>query len=167
VDPVTSIPVVAGAVAIITGVVKGGGWALERRRQRRALKAAKESGADPYPVRFTCKGHTHFDPESGYWEVLLFEVFNNSDPPRPVTVKSFRLEFEMHAYDTWHDYEQAQPASVSGFKLPAKLGPYEGLEGWLPADELPEHIAPREKHIVRYYPYVELVGFGKHIGSID
>ena len=62
----------------------------------------------PFPVRLTCRGDTDFHPEGGYYEVLVFEVFNNSVPPQTVTVKGFGLEFELHAYDTWYQHEQAR-----------------------------------------------------------
>ncbi len=164
------VPIIAGAVAILTGLVKAGSWIATKRRARKTLKAERAAAALPppaprYPVRFTCRANEDYHPSSGYREILEFEVYNDSE--RPVTVKGFGLDVTMHAQSEWHEHEQAY--RPGGQPLPIRLEPYEAIEGYIDTEALADEITERgeREYVVRWDPYLELAGHGKLIVEID
>jgi hypothetical protein len=90
---------IAAAIAIVAGVVKGGGWARRKLRERKERNRAAESEPE-YPVRLTCSDADDYHPSVGFHEGLYIEVFNQSE--KPVTIKSFGLDLTMHHQAEWH-----------------------------------------------------------------
>lgn len=158
------VAIVAGFVAIATGVVKGGGWLLKKgrekkaRKQQQALAAQGSEGAeDRYPVRFTCREETEFHPGHGYRDGYVFEVFNHSE--KPVTVNGFGLDLEMYLHDEWHEYEQA--VTYPPVQFPRRLAPNDALEGSIDTEGLLDELHPRKEEFRSWKPYVAVAGFGK------
>jgi hypothetical protein len=160
---------VAAGIAIVTGGIKGGGWLLAKRRERKALAA--KAGASgwptdpPYPVRLKCREQTEFHPQSGYHEGLVFEVFNESD--KAVTVKGFGLDITLHSQDEWHDYEQAR--HYPPYEFPLRREPHDGLDGFIDTEALVDEIHTRgdSDYVVEWRPYVDVAGYGKHTVDLE
>ncbi|MDQ3767605.1 MAG: hypothetical protein M3346_09695 [Actinomycetota bacterium] len=156
----TVVPIIAGIVATVAALLKGGGWLRKKLRERKARKGQRALAANPpYPVRLTCREETEFHPGSGYHEGLVFEVFNHSD--KPVTVKGFGLDITMQGQAEWHEHELARHHPPYNF--PARLAPNDALDGYIDTDVLADEIYERGDHdyVVSWSPYVEVAGFGE------
>jgi len=144
------------------GVIAGIRFGRGRLRSRKA----KVDVAAPFPLRFTCRDETEFDPGSGYREGLRFEVFNPSD--KAVKVKGFGLKLSMAGSGAdWIEYEQAH--QYPRIEFPVWLKSYDGLEGYIDHESLGDELHQRglARFLRESTPYVEVIGFGEHTTEIS
>jgi hypothetical protein len=160
---------IAAAVGILTGALTLASWIAGKRRDRKRRKAEQALAPRPpdeptYPVRLTCREETEFDPDSGFHEGLIFEVFNESD--KPVTINGFGLEITMQAQGEWHEYEQARHHPPHVF--PVRLEPHDGLQGYIQPEAVVEDIHSRGRgdYVVDWSPYVDVLGYGKKAAEV-